>query len=367
MASNRRNNVRGYRRLNKHTKKILITIAKYGISLSILAYLFWQASHDEYFLALRDQPKNWVLLSAALVVCLLAVVSTFVRWFFLVRAIHIPLALPEALRLGFVGFMFNFLTLGVVGGDLVKAIFLARRRPGQRTEAVATIVIDRMIGLYALFVVATIAILSVDLSSIQTRNPAEFAAFRVLCWITIGATIVGTLGIITVALPTFGKSPLWEWLSNMPRVGEQVKRVTTALRIYRSKPALMAGVGIMSLLTHVLFVSSVFLIALGLPGEYVPSLAAHFIIVPIANVANTVPLPGGMGAYEYVLDFLYRAISPGALFGEHQGFVIALGYRFITVIVALIGAAYYLTGREEMSKLVKEAEHEMEDDAKTTG
>jgi uncharacterized membrane protein YbhN (UPF0104 family) len=46
----------------------------------------------------------------------------------------------------------------------------------------------------------------------------------------------------------------------------------------------------------------------GLPGES-PSLATHVVIVPIALVANIVPLPGGLGAFEAALDYLYRSVS----------------------------------------------------------
>jgi uncharacterized protein (TIRG00374 family) len=337
-------------------KKIAITLVKYGISLAILAWLFWKASHDDAFADLYEQPKNWWLLGAGLLVCLAAVTSTIVRWWLLVRALHMPFKLSEALRLGFVGFLFNFLTLGVLGGDLVKAIFLARKQPGRRTEAIASIVIDRIIGLYALFVLASIAILCVDWTTLNVRDPQQLAAVRMLCWATLGVTIACTVGIMVVALPSFGRSPLYEWLHDLPKVGGTLQRVTTAVRIYRDRPTLMCLVALSSLGTHALFVISVYLIARGLPGE-VPSLALHFVIVNIANVANTLPLPGGIGGFEYVLDFMYRGLSSASV-AKSQGFVVALGYRIATLVVAMIGVAYYLTSRQEMQALLQQAERE---------
>jgi uncharacterized membrane protein YbhN (UPF0104 family) len=201
--------------------------------------------------------------------------------------------------------LFNFLTLGVLGGDLVKTIFLARRQPGRRTEAIASTLVDRIIGLYALFVLASVAILCVDWEQLHVRDPQQLAAVRMLCWVTVGATVVCTIGLFVVALPSFGRSPLFEWLHGLPKVGATLQRVTTAVRIYRDRPVLMALVGISSIATHTMFVLSVFLIACGLPGE-IPSLPLHFVIVNIANVANTLPLPGGIGGFEYVLDFMYR-------------------------------------------------------------
>jgi uncharacterized membrane protein YbhN (UPF0104 family) len=194
-------------KVRHHLKRIVVTVVKYGISLAILAWLFWKASHDDAFADLYDQPKNWWLLGAGLLVCLIGVTSTIVRWWLLVRALHMPFTLPDALRLGFVGVLFSFLTLGVLGGDLVKTIFLARKQPKRRTEAVASTVIDRIIGLYALFVLASIAILCIDWNQLHVRDPQQLAAVRMLCGVTLAATVACTIGIFVVALPSFGRSP----------------------------------------------------------------------------------------------------------------------------------------------------------------
>ena len=48
------------------------------------------------------------------------------------------------------GYLFNLAPMGVVGGDLLKAWLLAREQHGHRAESVASIVVDRLIGLYML-------------------------------------------------------------------------------------------------------------------------------------------------------------------------------------------------------------------------
>ena len=45
---------------------------------------------------------------------------------------------------------------GAVGGDLIKAAYLVRMRI-RRTQAIASMVIDRILGLLALFMLAAIA------------------------------------------------------------------------------------------------------------------------------------------------------------------------------------------------------------------
>ena len=83
-------------------------------------------------------------------------VSTFVRWFFLVRVIEPRFTLRAAVLLGFIGNVFNLVIPGAVGGDLIKAAYLVRMQI-KKTQAIASMVIDRILGLLGLFILATIA------------------------------------------------------------------------------------------------------------------------------------------------------------------------------------------------------------------
>ncbi|MCP4813326.1 MAG: hypothetical protein GY888_12500, partial [Planctomycetaceae bacterium] len=138
-------------------------------------------------------------------------------------------------------------------------------------------------------------------------------------------------------------------LSESDTVGQ---RIVTALLLYRSKLGRLAALLTLSLLTHVLFAVCVFMIACGLGGDH-PSWGQHVVMVAIANVAGSIPLPGGLGGFEYGLDFLYRRV---ANVQDSQGFVVALGFRLVTLGIALVGVFYYLAGRREMNRLMQAAE-----------
>ena len=64
---------------------------------------------------------------AALATCFVAVLLTMVRWYFLVRTLNVPLTWRDAFRLGFLGYLFNFISPGSVGGDLFKVVYLAKQ------------------------------------------------------------------------------------------------------------------------------------------------------------------------------------------------------------------------------------------------
>ena len=169
-------------------KKLLITLLKFGVSIALLVYLVRGAAQDNAFEKLRDQPKDWNAFVGAFLLCFLAVVLSIVRWYFLVRALELPFRLRDAFRLGFLGYLLNFFSLGNVGGDLFKAVFIAREQHGRRAEAVATVVVDRVIGLYVLFLVATTAIFWTGLWSSSVRE------IQVVCRATLICTVVGGVG-----------------------------------------------------------------------------------------------------------------------------------------------------------------------------
>ena len=99
------------------------------------------------------------MLAAAWGCCTVATVLTFIRWWFLIRALGVPCRFRDSIRISFWGYLFNLAPLGIVGGDLVKAVMLDHEHRGYRAKAVASVFADRVIGLYVLFLVATAAIL----------------------------------------------------------------------------------------------------------------------------------------------------------------------------------------------------------------
>ncbi len=117
-------------------------------AFALLAWAVW-GNRDQIRRVLDERPNGWLFV-LALGFYLTAMVLTFVRWFFLVRALELPFRFRDALRLGFIGSVFNLVIPGAVGGDLIKAAFLAREQE-RRTQAIASMVIDRLLGLLGLY------------------------------------------------------------------------------------------------------------------------------------------------------------------------------------------------------------------------
>jgi uncharacterized membrane protein YbhN (UPF0104 family) len=336
---------------SSHLKKTLVLLVKCGLSLGLLAYLLHQAQGDASFAELWDQPKRWGLLAAAAVMMLAAVLLTFYRWYLLVRALQVPFHLTDALRLGFLGYLLNFISLGSVGGDLFKAIFLAREQPGRRTEAVATVVVDRVVGLYCLLLLASAAALWGGL--LAASQPVEL---RTISRVTLIATLLGGAGIGVALVPGMTGGRMSRVLGQAPLVGPTAIRLLAAVRIYRRKWPVMLVAVVLSLVVQGTFAVAIYLVGRGLPGD-MPSLGRHFLIVPLSMVAGALPLPfAGLGAFEGALDFLYRYAAGAATVKAGRGLIVALCFRVITVLIALVGVVYYLVGRREVAATIRAAD-----------
>lgn len=336
-------------------KKYLITILKFAISFAILGYLFHNAWQNKEFGRLAQSEKDWSRFALAFVIALTAIVLSVYRWYLLVRALELPIKLLDAFRLGFIGLLFTFFTLGVIGGDAVKAVFVAKHAPSHKTEAVTTVFIDRVFGLFSLFLITGVAYFF--MSSPTGADDANWQIVRLTCQLSLLFAGLGTVGIVLLfTLPNLENSRLFRTLFAIRRIGPIFRRAVRAVMTYRSRGSVVVIALAMSIVIHGLLTICVFLVASGL-SEIHPSLIDHFVIVPIANVANAVPLPGGLGAMDAALDFLYVSMSDGAI-SSGFGLIVTFCYRLITMIIATIGFVMYLAHRKQMQELISEAKAE---------
>ena len=334
-------------------RKLLLILLKVAISVGIMAFLVHRAWQNEVFGNLWSQPKNWWFFALATACCLAAVLLTFARWCWLVRAAGMIFPFRAALRLGFLGFLFNLAPLGIVGGDLLKAVMLAWEQRGNRAKAVATVLVDRIIGLYVLFVFASAAILLTGL----WKTPVY--EVRVICQVTLLVTLLATAGVAVLFVPWFTDGSWAQAMTRLPRVGHLFEHSNDAIRLYRNQPRILLAAAVMTLGVHGLFATAIYCVAraLFLPGEY-HSLSAHYVIMPLSCATGVVPLP--FGPFEGVLDMLYTRIpvSAGIPIVAGQGLMVALGYRCVTLLIAAVGICYYLADRREVTAVMHEAQRE---------
>ena len=130
-------------------------------------------------------------------------------------------------------------------------------------------------------------------------------------------------------------------------VGDTVDQLINVVLVYRSKPGLMVTGVLLSIAINLCFLVTIFSLLDSLTDSH-PTLGEHFLIEPISMVANAVPLPGGIGGIELVLNFLYQAFQGSA--EQDFGIVVAFGFRFILLLISACGAVVWFLNRRDFQR-----------------
>lgn len=337
--------------MNERTKKRLLSFLQFALPAAIIGYLVWRIEPDQWE-QLREQPKDFGLLGAALVVALGAIALSFARWCVLVRSQGISLSMIEAFRLGAIGFLLSFVSVGSVGGDVFKAIFLARGRPGKRVAAVASVLVDRGCGLFGLLILVAVGV------SLGPQQPPDDGGIGLaqIKYIAIGLVLLGSLvlGILILGGRTVDR--LITAASNWPVIGGPISTVGPPLRVFHSHPFAFGFAILMSIGVQALLVLSMFLIAIGL-YEDTPTLTEHFVIVPIGMLASALPItPAGIGVLEAAMEKLYQVVPAAST--KASGTLVALVFEIVKVIMAIFGTVFYWTAPDEIRQSIAQAAEE---------
>jgi uncharacterized membrane protein YbhN (UPF0104 family) len=322
----------------KRGRGLIINVGLSIAAFGLLAWTVWgnrEQIRDVW--AARPDP---VLFLMGLVLYLVALVLTFVRWYILVRALSLPFRLRDALRLGFIGNVFNLVIPGAVGGDLIKAAFLCREQ-AKKTQAVASMVIDRGVGLLGLFLLAGIAGL------FELRGARlEVRSLVFLAW---GMVAAGVFGLAVLFTPGLYR-PLMRLMKGHGRMETVLGEMIELAGAYRERLGVVAGAVAMAFVGHAIYVMAFTAVDQALYGESAPTLGRHLVIVPLVLFTTAVPLPfGALGLTEKASETLFDLVRfPG-------GAVAMMGYRVVMYLAGLVCVVVYLANARQVRSLRREA------------
>jgi hypothetical protein len=266
------------------------------------------------------------------------------RWWWLLRANSLDVGFFEAQRFAWIGFFFNNVIPGASGGDVVKAVYIAKRCSTDRVRALVSVVVDRIVGLLSLLVVGSLA-------SLLALN--RFPTFAIVIWLTA----IGTFLICVLLLsPGLRRVVRFEKLiARLPkRPGQVVKEIDTAVLQYRGHLKGISAWVLVSPLTYSLLIASIWFmdrsIGVGLP------FSDYFFIVPVASVVQGIPIaPAGWGIGEAAYGALigkFGAVSlPGLPEAEQmmrtRGVALSVLHRTHVVAWSLLGGIFMLIQRHQ--------------------
>jgi uncharacterized protein (TIRG00374 family) len=268
----------------------------------------------------------------------LSVLLGVVRWLIALRAQGLQLAWSRAFRISLVAHFFNSFLLGSTGGDLAKAYYAARETAHQKAEAVTTVFVDRVIGLWTMLAFAGIMAL-LNLELLKTHERPRFLVVIILAMLVAGTSFVWL---------AFGGglSRAWggarEWLRRLPK-GQWLERSLVSCREFARRRRFFVRMVLVSMVLNLVCVGQYVLLARGLSID-VP-LSVWCLIVPSIICISAVPItPSGLGVREN----LYVAVLAAAPFfvEETSALTISLLAYAGSLAWSIVGGGVYLLFRD---------------------
>jgi uncharacterized protein (TIRG00374 family) len=354
--------------VKKHAARWLVPFLKYGVGFGLLAFViskYWDPKVDPNtgnvspgIGELLRGPIAFEWLAAVVLLMTAAAALQIYRWYLLVRALDLPFTVRNAYRLSLVGIFYNTFIPGSVGGDLVKAYFIAHAHPERKSRAVASVIADRALGLFGL--ILFVAVLG---SGAWAAGDPRINANPDLKWIVKVMAAVASasvLGFLLLGLlPARRVDRFAGRLKWVPKLGNALAEMWYAVWEFRQRPKVVAVGVLLSAASHFGLVfafhcaSRVFPPAD--PAAELATLAEHMVIAPIGFIAQAIPLtPGGVGVAEGVFAWLYKLSDRP----ETRGIIARLSLRLVEWLIALTGYLVFLRMRAE----VREIQHDIEEE-----
>lgn len=306
------------------------TVGRLVLTVAIIAYVLRGFDLDAAKVALHRFSTDAIEQTLLLIAIDRALM--FWRWLILIRTVSsAPTA--QLARIFFVSsFVGSFLPAGV-GGDAARA-FQVGRQTGQVGLAIASVVVDRWMGLLAVGISGCVGVLA-SLAVV----PDELRELTVVLTLLLLVGGVATLYADRIAervLPTDGAGG---WITSA------VRRLAIALALYRQHPRDLWLVGALSFAVQVVRITLAWEIGSGL-GITLP-FSYYWVFMPLNILIILLPLSlGGFGLPQGTMVWTLGPLGVAPT----EAFLLSLLFVLAGVIGNLPGALLYAFGSSRSSE-----------------
>ncbi|HEX5261466.1 MAG TPA: lysylphosphatidylglycerol synthase transmembrane domain-containing protein [Gaiellales bacterium] len=292
-----------------------------AFSIALLALLLRAAGLDQVIHVLADISVAWLV--GAIAVSIGTVVLMAWRWRLLLLAKHLDAPLAWLTRTYFVALLASQFLPTAIGGDAIRAVELGRRS-GDGPEAVASVLIDRLLGVVSLVALAVVALAAGGQAAHRPEVLVAEATFGIAAAAVLALLFSSRLrGVVARRLE--------------PRVdGRRLaagQRFYDALHSYREHRLTLVVVFALAMAVQLVRIGIIWMLVRALGMDISPSLI--LVTAPVVFAALALPVSlNGIGVREAVFVYFLRDDVPVSQ-------AVALGLAFLAVgtATALVGAA----------------------------
>ncbi len=278
-----------------------------------------QARMEEGILTVSRTADVSLLFVAVLLIFVGSVIAVY-RWSLLLDAAGLAIGFRRSFSLTFIGLFFNNVMPGLTGGDLVKALYIARAHRNRKTEAILTVLVDRVLGITGLAMVAGLVI------------PVRWSEYAVVApWIYGLLLVEASFALVFFSRRVRRAIKLDALLARLP-LQRFIQKIDQAVFLYRFRHRAVVVSLLLSMVVHLLIITGIGVIGVGI-GLAVP-FVSYFAIVPVGLIVMALPIaPAGWGVGEAA--FIYFWGTQGV--SKARALALVLVYRMGQLLVSLIG------------------------------
>ncbi len=306
------------------TKKIITTLIKFLVSGSILYFLFSSMDTELFFHDLRNVNPYIIIFVALFFICLQCT-SAF-RWSIILHK-DIDVPYRKLLAIYFIGMFFNNFLPTMVGGDIIKGLYLYKETK-KGGVSVASIFMDRYSGFSALIIITTIAVIT---------------GYSLIKGTTLPGFFFFLIGGYTAASLIIWVGPLHSWAMNIFArihfygINHKIDALYKTLMGYKGHKDILFKILLISFIVQAGVIVGYYILARSLGIDV--RLAYFFFFIPLATVFTMVPITvGGLGLREGAFVYLFTMV--GAT--KEQAISLSLIWYVVMVAVSMIGGLAFV-------------------------
>ncbi len=315
--------------LKKENLKLLSTITRIVVGVGLILFLLWRLDFNEILSNIQHLEASYLFYG--LVTYLLFVIVSAWRWQVLLDFKKFVIPFGKTCVLYFIALFFNNLLPTTVGGDVMRVVYTMKKR---KADALAIVLVDRILGFVGLFVFALFAVLYLLIVKQQT----EFLPF----------ILIGLLAIVFITYVFFSErvysmlAPMVQKIKVL-KLGERLNRLHEAATEFGGAWGPISLCIVHSIIIQALLAIAPFFVLLAM-GNFEVGILPFFIYVPIINVVSMIPVSLnalGVREYFYVLLFARAGIA-----GE-TSLAVSLVSFFLLFLLSLIGGIFFVLYRKK--------------------
>ena len=339
-------------------KKAALTTLQVLVTVGILFVVFHDpAKRGEMARALGKADRWWLF--AGFAAYGVVEICAGIRWQLLLRVQGIALSWARVFMLLLIGVFFNFVIPGGTGGDVVKVFYLLKETPGKRAQALLSVLVDRLVGLFALIAMAGVFI-AVEWSWLRSAPDAAKYIWTAL------AILGGSLAALGASFLLTGFGLIHKLPARLPG-RDKFAELALAYNLYGRAWKPTASAFLLSVGAHLGYFAMFYCAAAAFESSmtaesHIPSYGQLCAIMPVIATITSLPISvGGLGVREKLFQIFLHGLC--GVSDAVAAVMSTTGYA-LNLVWGLLGGLLYLFYRpseharmREMRAAVSSLEH----------